>query len=400
MKLVASGLFFSFIVVSIFSCVNKKKSTDADTPFIDTNVVLIIDTNVVKPLEYYKRFEGSIAGQPVLLQMSSLNNSISGIYYYENIGTPFYFSAQTIAGDSLILLEHPITGKYSEKEKYSNMKLRMTDSTLSGIWQSADRIRSFPVFLTESYPEGSYRFSINSIEDSLKPYPNLINGPFAIAKITFIVPDANIEKEKSNFLKGEIAALMGYDKISTSNSLEDVANKAISDYFFRFKKGLPSPADTSIDLRATSFKNEYDQKIGVVFNRDNIVILSSYAYDFSGGAHPNSSTTFFCIDVENKKRLALSDVLISDSAKISPILERIYRKERRIPTSEKLNNTLFENYILPNENFYFNRMGIVFFYNQYEIAPYSYGTTEIFVPFADLMPYLKTGFKERFFSKK
>ena len=395
MKLVVSGLFFSIIIFSFFSCVNKKNSSDAVAPIIDTSVVIIADSTIVKPLEYYKRFEGSIAGQPVLLQMSSLNNQISGIYYYENMGNPVYFSAKTIAGDSLMLVEQHLSDKYSANERYSTMNLRMTDSILSGVWQSADRIRSFPVLLKESYPEGSFRFSISTVEDSLKPYPKFERGPFAIAKITFIVPDTNIIKEKSDFLKGEIEALMGYDKVSPKTSVEDVAHKSIYDYLFRYKKELPSPADTSIDLESPSFKNEYDQKIGVVFNRDNMVILSSYTFDYSGGAHPNHGTTFFCVDVENKKRLSLSDILIIDSAKISSILEKVFRKERKMPASDKLNTLLFENYILPNENFYFNKMGIVFYYNPYEIAPYAYGTTELFIPFTSLAPFLKPSFKDR-----
>ncbi len=395
MKLFASGLFFSVVILSIFSCGDKKDSPDTNTPVIDTNIIVVADSNKVIPLEYYKRFTGTIAGQQVFLQMSSLNNKISGIYYYENIGTPSYFSAQVIAGDSLMLLEQPLAGKYSENERFATMKLKLTDSLLSGIWQSADRIRSFPVMLKESYPEGSFRFSIATIEDSSRPFPKYVDGPIARAKITSVVPDTNIVKENADFLKSEIAALLGYDKISSNNSVEDVAHKYIYDYFFRYNKGLPSPSDTSIDLKSTTFKYEYDQKIGVVFNRDDLVIFSSYTFDYTGGAHPNHNTTFFCVDVKNKKRLGLDDVLIMDSAKIAPIFEKVLRKERKIASSDKLNSILFENYILPNDNFYFNKIGIVFFYNPYEIAPYVYGDTELFIPYTTLAPYLKPSFKER-----
>ncbi|MEO5968062.1 MAG: DUF3298 domain-containing protein [Ferruginibacter sp.] len=395
MKLFASGLFFSVVVFSIFSCGNKKDGSDTITPIIDTNVLLVSDSNKVLPLEYYKRFEGTIAGQQVYLQMSSLSDKISGIYYYESIGTPLYFSAQVISGDSLLLSEQSLAGKYFENERPATMSLKLSDSLLSGIWQSADRIRSFPVMLTESYPDGSFKFSITSVKDSSKPFPNMEDGPIARVKITSVVPDSNIVKENADFLKSEIAALLGYDKISSNNSVNDVAHKYINDYFFRYNKEFSLPLDTSINFKSTTFKYEYDQKIGVVYNMNNLVIFSSYTFDYTGGAHPNHNTTFFCVDVKNKKRLVLADVLIMDSSKIAPILEKIIRKERKIATSEKLNSILFENYILPNDNFYFNDMGIVFFYNPYEIAPYVYGDTELFVPFTALAPFLKPTFKER-----
>ena len=395
MKFFTSALFFLTILFSTSSCVNKKNNSDNNTVSIDTTINNTNDSNVTVPLEFYKRFEGTIAGEPVFLQMSSLRKNISGIYYYENIGVPVYFSAININGDSLFLIEKLLSGKYTDNDKFATLNLKFTDSVLSGIWQSADRIRSFPVLLKESYPQGSFKFSISTIEDSVKPYPKFEGGPLATAKITFVYPDSSINKTKSDFLKSEIEALMGYDKVSPNTPVEDVAHKFIFDYFFRYKNGLPAPSDTSADLSSPTFKHYYDKKIGVVFNRKNMVIFSSYILEFAGGAHPNHSTTFFCVDVENKKRLALADVLIMDSAKISPILEKVLRKDRKIPSSNKLSTVLFEDYILPNENFYFNLMGIVFYYNPYEIAPYVYGDTEIFIPFSSISDLLKPEFKER-----
>lgn len=395
MKLVTSGLIFCVLLFSVVACVNKKKNPDAQITDLDTSILSTIDSNIVVPLEYYKRFEGSIAGQPVILQMSSLSNKISGIYYYENIGNPVYFSAQLAAGDSLNLTEQYFSRRYYDHENSSTMKLRMTDSTLSGVWQSADRIRSFPVVLKETYPEGSFKFTISTIEDSITPYPEIIDGPVAKAKITTVVPDTNIVKENLDFLKAEIEAQMGYDKVSTNTSIEDVAHKSVFDYFFRYKKDLPKGKLDSIDMNSTAFKYEFNQKIGVVFNQDDIVIFSSFTYDYSGGAHPNHSTTFFCVDVKNKKRFALADIMSNDSAKISPLLERVLRKERKISASDKLSSVLFENYILPNDNFYFNKKGIIFFYNPYEIAPYVYGDTELFVPFTELNSFLNPAFIKR-----
>jgi hypothetical protein len=43
----------------------------------------------------------------------------------------------------------------------------------------------------------------------------------------------------------------------------------------------------------------------------------------------------------------------------------------------------------PNDNFFITGGGIGFFYNPYEIAPYSSGSTEIFLPWEEILPLLK-----------
>ncbi len=40
--------------------------------------------------------------------------------------------------------------------------------------------------------------------------------------------------------------------------------------------------------------------------------------------------------------------------------------------------------IAPNNNFWMNEEGIHYAYNQYEIAPYSMGVIDIFIPYGEL----------------
>ena len=55
---------------------------------------------------------------------------------------------------------------------------------------------------------------------------------------------------------------------------------------------------------------------------------------------------------------------------------------------------LFENYIRFNSNFALTDKGVAFFYNQYEIAAYAYGTTKIDLPYRELAGILKPRFKD------
>jgi hypothetical protein len=42
-----------------------------------------------------------------------------------------------------------------------------------------------------------------------------------------------------------------------------------------------------------------------------------------------------------------------------------------------------------NDNFYISEKGIGFFYNEYDIAPYVMGPTEVLVPYEAIKPYIR-----------
>jgi len=382
-------LLFLFVVV-ISSCKEPKNSPPAKSITEDSIPAL----PPPRPDNYYKRYEGTIAGQKIVMQLTAAGNEIAGMYYYENLGIPIYFSSRSIKGDSLTLDEYPLADRFSETDKFPTLKLAFSDSSLTGIWNSGDRIRAFPVELKETYTAGSYKFNYAVIQDSIIPYPEVQGGPMAKFKLSYIIPDT-AQTDANKFLKNEVAVILGYDKISSNTSIDEIAKKFSSDYLQSYKNELPQPNEDSIDLTSPTFKYEFDQRMGIVYNRQDFVIISSNNYEYTGGAHPNHSTTFFCFDVREQKRLSAKDIFVRDSAKLQPIFEKAIRKMRKIPAKEKLSSVLFENYILPNDNFFFNDAGIIFFYNPYEIAAYVYGDTELFIPYSEMMPFLTDYFKER-----
>jgi len=185
------------------------------------------------------------------------------------------------------------------------------------------------------------------------------------------------------------------DSVSENSSMEKAVRKKIRQYLEDYKEQLSSMKEAGIELNSPTFQYELAQQMSVTYNENGFLVLSSFFFDYSGGAHPNHGTNFVCLDVYEKKRLRLSDILKADSAAIAPIMEKYFRKVRGLKPSEKLNSVLFESYLLPNENFFFNEKGIGFWYNPYEIAAYAYGDTEVFIPFSELKPFLKPEFLRR-----
>lgn len=50
---------------------------------------------------------------------------------------------------------------------------------------------------------------------------------------------------------------------------------------------------------------------------------------------------------------------------------------------------------MPNDNFSFSHQGLVFTYNQYEVAPYVMGIITITIPWDKLKGYIRPEFAER-----
>lgn len=343
---------------------------------------------------FYKRLEGTIAGQPVVMQLVRNNEELNGLYYYRKTGGLIDLYGTISENGSFQLSEMPVSERYtSETDTEAKITGMLKHSELNGTWKSADGNKTFEVRLKETYPQGSYRLIAGYIADSTSPHPELENGPHAAIAISFLKPED--ETPGQEFLNREINKIIASDSLAESRDAEETVRKVISQYLKDYKEHLPSPEDTGLNLSSPTFQYEFMRKMNVVYNENGILVLSSFYFDYSGGAHPNHGTSFVCLDVYEKKRLKLSDILKADSAIIVPIMEKYFRKARGLKPSEKLNTVLFESYLLPNENFFFNEKGLGFWYDPYEIAAYAYGDTEIFIPFSELKPYLNPDFLKR-----
>lgn len=128
---------------------------------------------------------------------------------------------------------------------------------------------------------------------------------------------------------------------------------------------------------------------------DRYVVFISQDYVYLGGAHGGilgrGGLTF------DKKDGALVDKFLDPSCldAIQPLLRKglsqYYSDNDMEVTPEELNNYLFlETGVIPFPAWtpYPSEDGLVFTYQQYEIAAYAAGMPEFTIPFADLLPYL------------
>lgn len=378
---------FCLFGLLIASACNNPKNNSTSTESTDS----IQTTKTVLPENFYKRLTGTIAGKPVVVNLQKVNGEYDGNYYYN--GSWLNLASDTLIGkDSVVLRENSFYDYYFDQNaKQPHLSLKWTGNGFNGIWESGDKAKKHPVLLKEEYPEGSYEFSAGIYQDSAKAFAGKAKSPAAQISFEYLQPKK--QDDQATWLNNQLKHISGI-----RNGAERPAGfKAIAQAYF--KDYIAEIADQQKNGRTDGFEawmnytNNSQQSIS--YNGNGYVVIDFLADSYTGGAHGNYSSTLFCLDVQDKKQMILSDVIKIDSNTLQRILEKNFRKEYNIKANDALNTVLFDNYLKPNKNFYFNNSGLAFMYNPYEVASYAQGQIVVFIPFTELKPYLLPAFAAR-----
>ena len=107
---------------------------------------------------------------------------------------------------------------------------------------------------------------------------------------------------------------------------------------------------------------------------------------YTGGAHPNSSLSFYNFDRETGQMLTLAD-MVSDTTALLGLVEKAFREQQQVMPQ---NNLEERGYFLRDGRFFLpanvgmSPRGMVFYYNPYEIAAYAVGPIQVTVPYGQL----------------
>jgi len=370
------------LLVTTVSCnsENKKQPTSAVT------ATATQDTS--QQAEAYKRFSGTIAGQPVVLNLQVSNHAyatISGSYYYVKQGKPIglYILPDSTVKNGYLVDEDP-EDKTSDTQPH--WKFMYDGNTITGKWTSADGKKTYDINLKEDYPQGSYHLGIWAKEDSI-PYQR--GKARAVATVSYqILVLQHSTKGETDFFNKCILQELGCG--GQAASLQQCVQSQIDSYAVGYKRQLADVDDT---LLSEAFNNYYQGvSMAVLYNDNGWLIVESNLSDYSGGAHGNYGVSYLNMDMQNQKLWKLEDIMTVDSAKLQTILEKQARKAFDIPAGGKLSEGLLTDRVMPNGNFYVTNTGITFVYNPYEIAAYAYGIASFFIPYTQIKELLKPEF--------
>ncbi|MCF7801586.1 MAG: DUF3298 and DUF4163 domain-containing protein [Candidatus Marinimicrobia bacterium] len=137
---------------------------------------------------------------------------------------------------------------------------------------------------------------------------------------------------------------------------------------------------------------ELIRRVEVLLNLPEVISLKSMEYAFTGGAHGMSATRLASYRTETGEKIKLSDILLPDfDQQLQTIGEKSFRRQWEIPADQDLDEAGFwfeKNQFRLSNNYAVTSNGLIFLYNPYEVAPYSFGTLELVVEFSEIRDLL------------
>ena len=130
----------------------------------------------------------------------------------------------------------------------------------------------------------------------------------------------------------------------------------------------------------------------VIFLNNYFVTVKTSGLFFTGGAHPNSFSNFQTYNITSVIKPTLQNIFKADfKSKLLKIAEKEFRKQKGLSSTTDLNKAGYwfkNNKFSLNNNWGIVKTGILFFYNDYEIAPHSMGTTTLIIPFHEIKKFI------------
>jgi len=123
----------------------------------------------------------------------------------------------------------------------------------------------------------------------------------------------------------------------------------------------------------------------------NIAQVVRFRYEFTGGAHGNSTTSVTHVSKDTGKELSFAADMISDLPAFEKIAEKYFRKIRKIPAKRSLKKAgyWFDQGLGLSQNILLSNDAVTLIYNPYECAPYVMGEIRVSIPLKDVERLLK-----------
>lgn len=197
-------------------------------------------------------------------------------------------------------------------------------------------------------------------------------------------------------------------KDAPADSVKNKINNVIRNYSLQtISEGKKVETfDSLADDLITSFKEQrqkfpesparwyFDRETSVVFNNKFVFSIEAAESSFLGGAHPNTFKVYYNFNLKTGAQFKLTDLFLSDSLKkLTKIAESVFRKDRKMNNGETYKEAGYwfkDDQFSLNDNFAVTEDGILFYYNDYEIAPYVYGPTKLLIPYNRIKEMIKT----------
>jgi len=375
------------LLVTIASCQGNRAVKQSGTSVSENP-----STSNPEPLpNFYKRYSGSIAGKPVVVQLHCWNGSLQGSYQYRSSGQVIVLRdwMDSVRDDQYILVEFPGTGQEQNAVQTASWSIHFEGDRIKGEWHSGDEIQQGVIDLQEDFPQGSRHFHTAYLADSISLAAARPGSPKAVATTTYLLPD----DADSNLILQYLSAM--FPDMYKDLSIESHIHRNNQLFFNDYRKinlhglGVAGDSDENFTLNYT-----HDQNISILYNENNWVVFQDFISTYTGGAHGNCSCSFTNLDVINHRAWSVLDI-ITDTTALRPLLNDAAIEYFKLKPGDNMQDRLLIDQVPPTANVFISGYGLTFVYNPYEIASYADGQVSLFLPYRKLLPFLTPAFLNR-----
>jgi hypothetical protein len=257
----------------------------------------------------------------------------------------------------------------------------------SCIWESPiSKGKQLSLLLTEKYPNGTLPMNL-FYESENRMLVKETKSPKATIKLALLLPS-----DFGNFANRKVIRKVISEKFSDQDCKPGDEAKLLQSMKMTFFENYYSTNESLYkEFPGESFSWELLKFTHIVYNKNYRLSFYILSYSFTGGAHGQEIKSYATIDLKSGKTLTLSDIFKSGyESNLSGLLTSKLQSMSQLTGRDKLTDAgYFVDTLEPSENFYLSENGVGFVYNQYEIAPYAFGQTEIFLTREDLKNLLK-----------
>lgn len=144
---------------------------------------------------------------------------------------------------------------------------------------------------------------------------------------------------------------------------------------------------------------DYEQPWLVEINADILhqdtayISLASSIFTYTGGAHPNNNQLYKSYDLRTGRAVKLGDLFLPGfENQLNESAEIEFRMLKEIPPGNSLKSAGYwfeDDQFVLSDNFAIINKSLIFYYNPYDIGPYSLGATELELKLTDYIDLIK-----------
>lgn len=213
-------------------------------------------------------------------------------------------------------------------------------------------------------------------------------NPYCTLESTFVFPSEYKDKEMLGKLTSHfMQTFFGEDEtaVSPKEAMDQYAEKYIRDYREIEHDFTEEIETTGNKPPQESWYAYYEMSYNeILYNKCNLVSYTVAIEYYTGGAHGGHGYNNYVLSLETGEELE-EDLIFKENYQdeLADLIVDVIAADNNVTLPEDLENLGYFNIkeIYPNDNFYVNEEGITYTFNEYEIAAYSNGKIDVFLPY-------------------